>query len=322
MDESCWMQGRAIGQAEREQIRQWLTEHPAWSRWQLSRHLAQAWNWRNAAGQLKDMAARTLLLKLEARGWLCLPPRRRRTFSRMRSAPAAVLTGPGPELRPAVAQPLAELLPLSLQEVSAAPSGGGRGQFAALLHRYHYLGYRSPVGENLQYLVADAQGRVVACVLFGAAAWQCADRDHWIGWSAAQRVARLPLLTNNTRFLILPWVQVPGLASHLLSRLAVRVSRDWQAKYGHPVHLLETFVERDRFRGTCYRAANWICVGQTKGRSRQDRADGQRQQVPIKAVYLYPLHPRFRERLRGPTTNPNPNSTHAPIPNTSPDSHP
>jgi hypothetical protein len=155
-------------------------------------------------------------------------------------------------------------------------------------------------------------------MLFGAAAWQCADRDEYIGWNAATRGPGLHLIANNSRFLILPWVRVPSLASHLLSRIARRLSRDWQRKYGHPIYLLETFVQRDRFAGSCYRAANWRRVGQTKGRSRQNRPDGRPYRLPIKDVYLYPLHPRFEQRLQGdslnpsPLTNPNPSILHDP----------
>ena len=296
MREAKLIQGRMIGEAEVAQIQRLVAEHPQWSRWRSSREVAHQWNWRTGTGQLKDMAARTLLLKLEQRGQIILPPRRQKTFSRMRQQvppPAAkCLDAP-------LALPLSELVPLEFLEVSTVARAAGRRQFAALLHQHHYLSYRSPVGENLQYLVRDRQGRLVACVLFGAAAWQCAERDRWIGWAAARRAQQLHLLTNNTRFLILPWVRVPHLASHVLSRIARRLSRDWQAKYGHPIYLLETFVERERFAGTCYQAANWRHVGQTKGRSRQDRAEGGRKQVPIKDIYLYPLHPRFREQLQG-----------------------
>lgn len=149
-------------------------------------------------------------------------------------------------------------------------------------------------------------GRPVACLLFGAAAWQCAARDQHIGWDRATRAGRLQLLTNNTRFLILPWVRVPHLASHVLGRVTRRVSADWQRKYGHPIYLLETFVERARFAGTCYQAANWVRVGQTRGRTRQDGADGQQQQVPIKDIFLYPLQRRFAERLRDHQPPPSP----------------
>ena len=143
-------------------------------------------------------------------------------------------------------------------------------------------------------------------MLFGAAAWQCADRDRHVGWDAPTRAQHLHLLTNNTRFLIPAWVRVPHLASHVLSQVTRRLSRDWQSKYGHSIYLLETFVQRDRFAGTCYRAANWVCVGQTKGRSRQDQANGTHYQVPLKDIFVYPLHPRFREWLQGklPTQTP------------------
>jgi len=151
------------------------------------------------------------------------------------------------------------------------------------------------VGENLAYLARDRNGRELACVLFGAAAWKAAARDRFIGWDHATRALRLGFLTNNTRFLILPWVRVPHLASHLLGRILRRLSADWQGKYGHPIYLVETFVESDRFRGTCYRAADWTLVGRTQGRSRQDRAH--RFQVRVKDIYLYPLTSGFREEL-------------------------
>jgi hypothetical protein len=167
--------------------------------------------------------------------------------------------------------------------------------FNCLLSRYHYLGHRNTVGENIRYLVRDCTGRPVGCALFGSAAWKCAARDAWIGWDHGRREANLGFLTNNTRFLVLPWVTVPHLASHLLATLARRVRADWQAKYGHPVHALETFVESDRFKGTCYRAANWLRLGSTQGRTRNDRNHCLR--ATVKDVYLYPLSPDFRREL-------------------------
>ena len=164
-----------------------------------------------------------------------------------------------------------------------------------LLQRHHYLGLRNSVGENLKYLARDRTGRPLACLLFGAAAWKARARDEWIGWTVAQRERALPLLANNTRFLILPWVRVPQLASHLLGAVARRLDADWRAKYGHGIALLETFVERERFRGTCYRAAGWVQVGATTGRSRNDR--DQTLTVPVKDLYLRPLHADFRRRL-------------------------
>ena len=167
--------------------------------------------------------------------------------------------------------------------------------FNCLLHRYHYLGHRNTVGENLRYLVCDHMDRPVACVLFGAAAWKCAARDAFLGWERAARERNLQGLTNNTRFLVLPWVTVPHLASHVLGLIARRIRADWQAKYGHPVQALETFVDRDRFKGTCYRAANWLRLGATQGRTRNDRK--RRIRASVKDVYLYPLVAGFRREL-------------------------
>ena len=293
MDESCRLQGRDFGTAELEQVRHLLSTHPEWSRWHLSRQLAEGWNWRTPRGQLKDMAARTLLLKLERRGMIALPACRRASPNRMRHKrpPVTEVLPPAAPLAAA----LATLTPLQLREVSGATHASQRAIFEAALYQYHYLSYRSPVGENLQYLVQDREGRALACALFGAAAWQCAARDQFIGWTAAQRQGGLPGLVNQARFLILPWVRVPHLASHLLAQLTRRLSGDWSRKYGHPVFLVETFVEVGRFAGTCYRAANWVHVGVTTGRTRQTLPG--RVAVPPKAVYVYPLHPRFREQL-------------------------
>ena len=306
MTEASLIRGRQIGAAELNQVRQLLASHADWSRWRLSQELATLWNWRNGAGQLKDMAARTLLLKLEQRGWIALPPRRTTPSNRMRHKhlPPAGLAAP----QVPITQPLKQLLPLVISECSHGDrTPGQRVLFDALLHQHHYLSHRSSVGENLQYLVRDAQARPLACVLFGAAAWQCAARDRYIGWDSSRRAQHLPCLANNTRFLILPWVRVEHLASHLLARIARRLSGDWQAKYGHPIYLLETFVQGDRFTGAAYRAANWVRVGQTQGRTRQDRPDGTWYQTAIKDVYLYPLHRRFRQYLQG-QTSPSPNS--------------
>jgi len=307
--EASIIQGRQIGAAELDQVHHLLASHPDWSRRRLSEELATLWNWRNGAGQLKDMAARTLLLKLEQRGWLELPPRRTTPSNRMRQKR---LPQPGLAAAQApVTGPLKELLPLHISECSRADKASGqRALFDALLHQHHYLSHRSSVGENLQYLVRDAQARPLACVLFGAAAWQCAARDRYIGWDSWARAQHLHLVANNTRFLILPWVGVAHLAGHVLGRIIQRLSADWQGKYGHPLYLLETFVQADRFTGAAYRAANWVRVGQTKGRTRQDRADGTWHQSAIKDVYLYSLHRRFRQHLQGQATQSNATHDH------------
>lgn len=286
------IQGRSLHELELQSIRQWLGEHPDWSRWRLSRELATRWDWRNGAGQLKDMAARTLLGKLEQRGLIHLPRRRQVPTNRMRGR------SPG-EAEPEWDQRqidcgLAQLADLTVKEVSTQP--GERAWVRAALRRFHYLGFGGAVGENLQYMVKDGAQRPLACLVFGAAAWKCQDRDQFIGWSAEQRQKNLPWVANNARFLILPWVKVPSLASWVLGQVSRRLSADWQAKYGHGLVLLETFVERERFRGTAYRAANWRAVGATTGRTRQDRHTCI--QAPVKDIYLYPLRRNFQEALR------------------------
>jgi hypothetical protein len=291
MDKRQIIQGRAIGPVELEQVRHLLATHPEWSRYRLSCALCHLWGWRNLVGQIKDMAARTLLLKLEQRGWVTLPACRRPSPNRMRHKQIQKLA----HRTEPISGALRALQPLQFLELSQAPELGP--VFDSLLQQYHYLSYTSPVGQNLRYLVRDRQGRELACLGFGAAAWQTQPRDAFIGWTAAQRQAHLALVANNSRFLILPWVRVPELASHILGRVARRLAADWRARYGHPVWLLETFVERERFRGGCYRAANWICVGQTQGRTRQDRHN--QIQVPVKDVWVYPLHVNFRQTLCG-----------------------
>lgn len=287
------IQGRDLRESDIAQIRSLIADHPDWHRTRLSVELAKAWNWRSAVGQLKDMASRTLLLRLERRGWIALPPRRHELYPRL---PLIVAPETAPLAPAPITKSLADLLPVSLELVPAGHPD--RALFSHYLAQHHYLGYRGPVGENLAYLARDRHGREAACILFGAAAWKIMPRDVWIGWDPIIRARNLQYITNNTRFLILPWVRVPHLASHLLGRILRRLSADWQGKYGHPIYLVETFVDRSRFLGTCYRAANWNCVGQTQGRSRQDRYSTLR--VPVKDIYVYPLIPAFHERLCHP----------------------
>jgi hypothetical protein len=289
MNEVVMVQGRQLEPSDIFRIRQLMAENPTWSRRRLSEVIAQEWDWRNGSGRIKDMAARAMLLKLDALGLISLPPRRRRPSNRMAAGrisrqnwDQSIITGT-----------LRQLGPITIQEISN--DAAERKRFAAALAEFHYLGYRGTVGENVQYAVADATGRLLACLLFGAPAWKCKSRDEFIGWSQAQRQRRLNCITNNTRFLILPFVRVPHLASWILGQALRRLSQDWHGKYGHPILLVETFVERDRFAGTSYKAANWIRIGSTTGRSRQDRNHTLR--VPVKDVYVYPLHRRFRAEL-------------------------
>jgi hypothetical protein len=285
------IQGRELKAVDLELIQSLQAEHGEWGRTRLSEELCERWDWRNGRGQIKDMAARTLLVKLEQRGHIRLPERLHKPTGRRRKRRGA----PAVEQyqRSAIAGALAELKPLVVSIVEAGSPD--QRLFNALLEEHHYLGHRRTVGENLGYVVRDAQGREVACVLFGSAAWKCAGRDRWIGWNARRREAKLGFLTNNTRFLILPWVRVPHLASHLLGVVSRRLCADWQKKYGHPIHAVESFVERERFRGTCYRAANWVRVGETQGRTRNDRDRSIR--TTVKDVYMLALSKNFRREL-------------------------
>ncbi len=283
------IQGRAIGSGDVALIRDWVQAHPDSNRTRLSRELCAAWNWRNGAGRLKDMACRSLLLKLEAQGDIRLPPRRTASVNGLRNRQALQL-----EHDPSsIEGPLSFVQPLRVQAVSAGSSEATLFQF--LLQRYHYLGHRNCVGENLKYLALAQDGRPLACLLFGSAAWKCAARDQWIGWTAPQRRRHLGLVTNNTRLLILPWVRVPHLASHLLGRVSARLSADWQQKYGHPIYLVESFVQEPRFAGLCYQAAGWVRVGLTTGRTRND--DGLKPGVAPKALYLKTLRADAPRRL-------------------------
>ena len=281
-------QATAIDEHHVEHIRALLSANPEWHRSHLSVELCKLWGWQSPSGQYKDMACRSLLLKLERAGAIILPPRQgKHTFISPPSYPSV------PHQTEEISDQLKALLPLQI--ITADQDRSEYKLFNCLLSQYHYLSYRGAVGENLKYLIRDVQGRPLACLLFGSAAWKTAPRDACIGWTPKDREGNLRYLTNNMRFLILPWVRVPHLASHILSRIARRISADWNQKYGHPVYLLETFVDRSLFRGVCYQAANWILTGQTKGRTRNDRNHDI--QAPVKDVYLYPLVKDFRRRL-------------------------
>lgn len=279
------VQSRIVRPEDLEWLQAWPRRDPGCSRKALARELCRRWQWLDAQGRLKDFAARSLLLKLAAQGRLVLPPLQ----THKRRPPRPAPQWPDWQEPAPWCAVLAALQPLHLAPV--VPGTEAARRWAFYLHRYHYLGLRV-VGENLGYLASDHAGRDVACLLFGAAAWRCAPRERALGWSDEERRRNLGRLANNTRFLILPWVRVPYLASALLGAVARRIGADWQAKYGHGLDALETFVERDRFAGTCYRAANWRHVGATRGRSRQDR--DRTRVVPVKDVYLYPLRRRSR----------------------------
>ena len=289
------IQARQIGAGELATIRELITSHPDWHRTHLSQELCRQWNWCNEAGQLKDIAARTLLRKLDRRGLIQLPAPVRSANNEFRNRSDGLKSAELASLR--IEESLSAVQPLRIQRISHVEDVR---LFRDLLQKHHYLGYRGPVGENLKYLVYDRKERLLGCLLYGAAAWRVADRDHFIGWDEMTRTRGLSRIANNTRFLVLPGVRVPHLASHLLAMVSRRISADWQESYGHPILLLETFVEQQRFTGTCYKAATWLCVGQTTGRTRNHKSGTP--MAPVKSVWLYPLHRYSRKRLLGAVT--------------------
>lgn len=283
------LQGRAISEADIAGIRQLIADNPNMSRRRLSIALCESWSWRNARGDLKDMASRSLMLKLHERGLIELPERKRAPSSRMTQRSIKSVAHCTEQIR----ESLSALQPLRV--VNILPKCEDEALFNHLLCTYHYLSYKSSVGENMKYLVFDRHNRPVACLLFGSSAWSCLARDAYLGWESITRQHNINYTTNNTRFLILPWIQVPHLASHILGTIRRRIQQDWLLKYHHNIYLLETFVDTSRFKGTCYRAANWRHVGDTQGRSRNDT--NHTIEVPVKSVYLYPLTRKFKEKL-------------------------
>lgn len=270
------------------QIRRIIRENPEWNRTQISQHICRLWRWQAPNGKLKDISCRDMLRELDRAGRIKLPAPLKPSRSGGR---ADVIKHIEHDTTPIIAA-LPELRPLIIDVVSSAKK---LAVFKSYINQYHYLGFDRTIGENMKYMVYSRDGQPLSCLLFGSAAWSCRERDEFIGWHKEQRVRGLSYLTNNTRFLIFPWVRVAHLASHILSRVAHRVAKDWQLKYGHPVYCLETFVEADRFQGISYRAANWIRVGSTTGRGR----DGGHKQaiLPIKDIYLYPLAKKFKAAL-------------------------
>jgi Domain of unknown function (DUF4338) len=281
--------GRRISAEDIIFIRQLIAEHPRLSRRRLSKKLCEAWQWRQTNGALRDMVCRGLLLMLHRAGEIELPPVRYTPPNPLakREPPAAMLVDTTP-----IHSSLSQLQPIEFQPVRHTPE---EALFNSLMEHHHYLGYEQPVGEHLKY-VAWAHGRPIACLAWSSAPRHLRSRDRFIGWSAEARRHNLRFVAYNTRFLILPWVEVPHLASHLLARMAKRVSQDWERLYHHPIYFVETFVDPERFRGTCYRAANWILLGRTTGRGNNDHTN--RVNRSIKQVLGYPLTPRFRELLQ------------------------
>jgi len=287
MDWPLKVQGRFVTEAQVNEILKLLCDNPSWNRSRLSQELCKRWCWQRPDGQMKDIACRELLRKLEARALIQLPPRQNYSPRRPTTIESVDID------QTPVSCKLADIQPVTI--VDARDCREHEKAFNYLLKEYHYLSYQRPVGQNMKYLILGKDESILACLLFGAAAWKTAARDSWIGWSPEVRERNLALICNNTRFLIPNWINVPHLASHVLGTCLRRLSRDWRNRYGTDIALVETFVDTTRYVGTCYKAANWIKLGQTKGRSRQDR--DRTLEVPIKDVFVYPLGRHYRSVL-------------------------
>jgi len=280
---------RTISEEDIPSIQATVNGHWDKGRTHISRVLCEKWNWRQPNGRLKDMACRELLLTLKRKEFISLPPgyHNGNNEKRNRIIPVVEIEKTPLEGKPSHFEPVQLQL---VRNTSLEPL------YNSLIQQHHYLGYRQIVGNHLKYMAFIGE-KPVACLGWGSAAWSVKSRDSLIGWDKQTKENNLHLVANNTRFLILPWVTVKFLASKLLALNAKRIFDDWMRVYNHPIYLLETFVEKERFKGTCYKAANWLCVGQTKGTAK--RGHDHLFHGKIKDVYLYPLRKDFRKKLTG-----------------------
>jgi hypothetical protein len=285
--------GRRFSAAEIDLIRQVTSDFPSLSITELSNTLCELLEWKRPNGKLKFLECRAFLEQLQTKGLVTLPALQQTAPCRPRIISKSAGSDPKPPLQGCVT----DYTPLSLQLVSA-----GDTRLSSLwnqfIERYHYLGYRVPFGASLRYLVESERcpGQYLACLLFSSPAWTMAPRDSWIGWNNEIRKRNLQYVVSNSRFLIFPWVTVRDLASKILSLAASRLPEDWECLYGYRPLLLETLVDPSRFRGSCYRAANWIHIGKTQGRGRMDREHSLHGRL-VKDIYIFPLCRDCRKRL-------------------------
>ena len=283
--------GRTITQADIGFIRALIAKNPSLSRRKLSAELCQAWNWVQPNGVLKDMVCRGLMLQLHRQGQIELPAKRQESPNPLAKRRKPILDEDAVDKSPLEGR-LSDIQPIEFRQVRR--KGWDVQLFNGLIERYHYLGYAHPVGEQMKYLVFGGS-RPVACFVFSSAPRHLGPRDRYIGWSAELRRRNVHMLAYNSRYLIFPWVRVRYLASHLLSRVVKILSADWERLYHHPVYFIETFVNAPRYKGTCYRAANWVYMGKTTGRGKGDQT--KKPNRPLKEVLGYPLVKNFREKL-------------------------
>ena len=280
-------QGKQISTTDIEFIKNLISSNPHTSRRQLSKKLCELWNWRQANGHLKDMLCRSLLLHLHRSGYITLPPVKCRPNNPLanRQKPAKITID---------TTPITQLPRNSIIEIHQVRRTTSENLYNSLIDQYHYLGYVYPIGEHLKYIFTIGD-RPIAGICFSSAVRHIKCRDDFIGWSKTQRESNLQLIAYNTRFIILPWVSIDCLASQLLSKVVKRLSNDWQIYYHHPIYYVETFVDTERFSGTCYKASNWIYLGNTTGRGKNDQSH--KQNRSLKAVWGYPLVKNFQQLL-------------------------
>jgi hypothetical protein len=291
MAEEVRYRGRTYTERELGEIRELITRNPDASRWFLSKELCRRWNWVQANGTLRDALCRGFLLALHRQGVIVLPACKRPSTShlRKRTRPPAPLVDASP-----IVGSLGELRPVTVVMVRRTPY---ESMYKSLIHHHHYLGYITPVGEHVEYM-AFSEGRPLACIGWCSAPRHIGARDSYLGWGREDRIANLHKIAINTRFLILPWVKVPHLASHLLGLMARRIASDWERVYCHTVAWLETFVDPERgFTGACYKAANWRYLGLTTGRGKNDHT--RKPNRSLKYVFGYPLARDFKKALYG-----------------------
>ena len=288
MDSGVRYCGRNFSNTELQRIKRLIADNPESSRADLSRLVCNMLDWRRPNGRIKDMSCRVAMIRMQDDGLIQLPPPRHGNSNGkryLRRTPQAE-----PEPVPFIA-PVNSLTDLCLQQVTDRKESHLWNEY---IDRYHYLGYHPLPGAQLRYFVRDGE-RILALLGFGAAAWKTAPRDRFIGWTSEQRKCRLHLVINNARFLILPWIRSKNLASKILSMATSRISDDWQQRYGYRPVMAETFVEIPRFHGTCYKAANWICLGKTKGRGKLEKQH--KTLLPKKTIWIYPLTRNYRRLL-------------------------
>lgn len=290
-DASVLISGRYFNLQELHEIQETVRMFPKLSRLELSKTICENLDWLTPVGQYKIASCQQLLDKLESQGLIILPAKQEDKIHDNRDR---INFGPCTEADLPVEGYITEFMPIGLEPVRHPESIRLWNEY---VHRYHALGYKRPFGAHQRYFIVSGAGRKLGCLLFAAAAWALKARDEWIGWTELDRSLRLNLIVNNSRFLIFPWVRVKNLASCALSLAVKRIRHDWQDRYGYRPVLLETFVDPEKYQGTCYKAANWIFLGQTAGRGRTEMHN--KRPFSRKAIYVYPLVADFRAHLRG-----------------------